>query len=49
MYNQKLLIYEFSELAEILKELNNVIKFKIIEFDYSNLSSQELFKSNVKI
>ena len=46
MNNLRLLIYEFNELAKILNELNDVIKFEIIEFNNSNLSSSELFNDN---
>ena len=46
MNNQRLLIYEFNELAEILRELNELIKFEIIEFNHSTLSLIELFNDN---
>lgn len=46
MNNQRLLIYEFNKLAEILKELKDVIKFEIIEFNHSHSSSLELFNDN---
>ena len=45
MSNQKLLIYEYEELAKILKELNDLIKFEIIEFNKKS-SFLELFKDN---
>ena len=45
MNNQRLLIYEYKELAEILIELKDLIKFQIIEFN-KNSSFNELFNDN---
>ena len=45
MNNQRLLIYEYKELAKILIELNDLIKFQIIEFN-KNSTFNELFNDN---
>ena len=45
MNNQRLLIYEYKQLAEILRELNDEVKFEIIDFDKKS-SFSELFKNN---
>ena len=46
MNNQRLIIYEFSELVNIFRELGDLIKFDIIEIYHSDLTSLELFQKN---